>query len=267
MKCGFVIPYRNRLNNLKISLPIIKSRLDKLDIEYEIAIVNQDDSKPFNRGLMLNIGVDILFNKVDYIIIHDVDYFCLDENCYKYSITGNLIKNNSYFKAKKQQMNENNYKGFSGGCWIFLKHDYVKINGYGNNFWGWGSEDDSLMVRCSKKKINIKRKDFSWKELYHKTTKNNHEYYNHNLKMLELDKNTKKYHRDGFNKVDYEIISIESLINNNFFNIKNYKKLLRKLNLKYIENIVNLSEIVFDTDTSINIYNVINNHNPPNLNI
>ena len=53
MKCGIVIPYRDRLNNLKISLPIIKSRLDKLDIEYEIAIVNQDDNKPFIRGLII----------------------------------------------------------------------------------------------------------------------------------------------------------------------------------------------------------------------
>ena len=45
MNLGLIIPYRNRLENLKISLPIIKKNLDISQINYEIAIINQDDNK------------------------------------------------------------------------------------------------------------------------------------------------------------------------------------------------------------------------------
>ena len=39
------------------------------------------------------------------------------------------------------------YKGIFGGAGAFRKEDFEKINGFSNQFWGWGGEDDDLYRR------------------------------------------------------------------------------------------------------------------------
>jgi hypothetical protein len=37
----------------------------------------------------------------------------------------------------------------------FPKKDYEKINGFPNNFWGWGGEDDELYKRVKENNLKI----------------------------------------------------------------------------------------------------------------
>jgi hypothetical protein len=37
---------------------------------------------------------------------------------------------------------------YMGGVVSWNMNDYLKINGYPNNYWGWGGEDDEMMRRC-----------------------------------------------------------------------------------------------------------------------
>lgn len=48
--------------------------------------------------------------------------------------------------------NNNNQKYF-GGIVSFNIADFEKINGFPNNFWGWGGEDDELMKRVGQCKF------------------------------------------------------------------------------------------------------------------
>ena len=33
--------------------------------------------------------------------------------------------------------------------------DFVVVNGYSNNYWGWGYEDDDLLFRCKEKFVKL----------------------------------------------------------------------------------------------------------------
>ena len=39
---------------------------------------------------------------------------------------------------------------YFGGVTLFPIMDYYKVNGYSNNYWGWGYEDDEFPFRISK---------------------------------------------------------------------------------------------------------------------
>ena len=39
------------------------------------------------------------------------------------------------------------YDGYFSGAIIFAEDGYRRINGYSNDYWGWGGEDDDLLTR------------------------------------------------------------------------------------------------------------------------
>jgi len=40
-----------------------------------------------------------------------------------------------------------------GGVTMFSKESYIRVNGYSNDYWGWGVEDNDLGERCRIKDI------------------------------------------------------------------------------------------------------------------
>ena len=32
-----------------------------------------------------------------------------------------------------------------GGVMVYRKTHYIQVNGYSNNYWGWGAEDDDMV--------------------------------------------------------------------------------------------------------------------------
>ena len=78
-KIGIVVPYRNRREHLNHFIPSISNHLKKQKIPYEIIVVEQADDKPFNRGKLLNIGVERAKKlKCTYVALHDVDMLPMD---------------------------------------------------------------------------------------------------------------------------------------------------------------------------------------------
>lgn len=49
------------------------------------------------------------------------------------------------------------YKGFFGGVSSLSEDQYLAINGFPNNYWGWGAEDDDIFKRILAKKMDISR--------------------------------------------------------------------------------------------------------------
>jgi predicted glycosyltransferase involved in capsule biosynthesis len=68
----------------------------------------------------------------------------------KYPIS--LAVRGTRYESKKK--NNELERVFLGGLIGFDSKVFVKINGYPNNFWGWGGEDDSLIIRLLKCGIN-----------------------------------------------------------------------------------------------------------------
>ena len=153
-KIGIIVPYRDRENHLNIFLKRITRYLKNSDIDYEIIIVNQDNGKLFNRGMLLNIGFKYAEElKCDYVVFHDVDMIPANVD---YSYDDKPIHLATEINdAKTHKTSKETFDEYFGGVTLFPVEDFKKINGYSNKYWGWGYEDTDLLLRCKKKEINL----------------------------------------------------------------------------------------------------------------
>ena len=120
------------------------------DIEYEIFIVEQSDDKPFNRGKLLNVGFKSACDKgCDYFVFHDVDMLPEDVD---YSYSDKPLHLATHLQEHDY---ETTFFDYFGGVTMFTKEDFKTINGFSNEYWGWGFEDDDLLVRCVQSDLEI----------------------------------------------------------------------------------------------------------------
>ncbi len=149
-KIGIIVPFREqkqqkRGEQLKQFLEYMPKFMKGLN--YKLYIIEQsNDNKKFNRGKLLNIGMDLAIkDKCNILISHDVDLLpCKELKPYYAQYPNNPIHIGDRWKDKY------NYFTFIGGI-LSLSPKLVKqSNGYPNNFWGWGGEDDALYNRLSK---------------------------------------------------------------------------------------------------------------------
>lgn len=153
----------DRTKQKKIFIEFINQIL-KFQCDYHIYIIEQSkDNKPFNIGKLKNIGFHIASNidTYDNYIFTDIDilpdpqllkYFFLKNN---YPISLAVRGTRYYNDDLKIKSIYGNYI-FMGALLMFNKELFEKINGYPNNFWGWGGEDSALLVRmylCGIRKI------------------------------------------------------------------------------------------------------------------
>ena len=186
-KIGIVVPYRNRREHLNNFIPSISNHLRKQKIPYEIIVVEQADDKPFNRGKLLNIGVERAKKlKCTYVALHDVDMLPMNAD-YSYVNRPTHLATNFVSDVGEKRII---FDSYFGGVTLFPIMDYYKVNGYSNNYWGWGYEDDDLMYRCRENYM-----DFNTKQLPIKTTNSA------GLRFNGIDsqvKIPKPYHFDNF---------------------------------------------------------------------
>lgn len=124
----------------------LNSLLQIQQLHYAFYVIEPQPDQMFNRGKLLNVGYreamkDFAWNCT---ISHDVDlipeslnisYGCPYKNPrhlsahvdkFKYVLVHNLLL---------------------GGVSSFTREQFEKSNGYSNQFWGWGGEDDELSSR------------------------------------------------------------------------------------------------------------------------
>jgi len=145
MKLGVCVPYRNREAHLKEFIPRVGEYLDSQGIDYQIYFAHQVDDKLFNRGATKNVAAEWAFKEgCDYIVWHDIDMIP-EEGC-DYSFPE---KHPIHIATNISQMNyELKYEEYFGGAVLFSKEQVEKTNGYSNDYWDWGMEDDDLFWRC-----------------------------------------------------------------------------------------------------------------------
>jgi hypothetical protein len=148
-KIAIIVPYRNNPDNIrKKHLDTFYSHMLKFlsGYPFKIFVIEQsDDDKLFNRGALLNIGLDIAISKKYKILItHDVDLLpkldILNYYITKYKFPVHIAWQ---WKAKYT------FNEYFGGIVSITPKIAKIINGYPNNFWGWGGEDDSFYNRVA----------------------------------------------------------------------------------------------------------------------
>ena len=181
--------------------------------DYKIFVIEQsEDGRKFNRGQLLNIGFD-LAKKEGYnnYIFHDVDLLPSEE-LKKYYTT--IPKNNPIHIAAVWDRYGSNPKYF-GGIVAFSKELFEKINGYPNNFWGWGGEDDELHNRTKEFTRIVKAKEGSIRDLENLNLEQKLEYLKENkLKFMKkreaLAQHAATWQTNGLNSLtDIKILKRE----------------------------------------------------------
>ncbi|KAF5399781.1 N-acetyllactosaminide 3-alpha-galactosyltransferase [Paragonimus heterotremus] len=155
-KIAVLIPFRDRELHLRLLLHRLHSVLQHQLIAYKIYVVEQFGNDPFNRGLLMNIGIrEALLRDPDIncFIFHDVDL--LPEN------SGNLYLCDAHLRHLSSGIDEFRYhvpfSNYAGGVTALSKKNVFQINGFPNRYWGWGNEDDELCARSFAHGIMLSR--------------------------------------------------------------------------------------------------------------
>ena len=153
-KIGIIVPYRNRFEHLEQFKQHIFAYLTTNGYDnYELIIIEQDNAKLFNRGMLLNIGFKQAKKlKCDYVVFHDIDMLPIDVD-YSYSdIPLHLSTNFELEDGEKERVI---FDSYFGGVTMFPMDAFEKIDGYSNKYWGWGYEDDDLLLRCKYHSVGL----------------------------------------------------------------------------------------------------------------
>jgi beta-1,4-galactosyltransferase 1 len=209
-KMALIIPYRNRNEHKKIFLSLFPAIIQKLNptIEYQIVIIEQTEGKPFNRGKLLNVGYTLTKDDFDYFCFHDVDMLPTTADYSYPSIPTHLAANVSQFKDWVGKGLA--YQHYFGGVVLFNKADFLKVNGYSNHYWGYGIEDDDLLVRVVGAGLQWTRRPGIYESFPHpyaggtKEHKSNKNRFLNILKDLEEDSS-------GLSNLDYTLLQKNAL--------------------------------------------------------
>lgn len=157
-KLGIIVPYRNRYEHLEAFKQSLINYFSDGRIDYELIIVEQDDAKLFNRGMLLNIGFTYAKKlKCDYVVFHDVDMIPLSVD---YSYSDTPLHLSTDFQYASDEKKREVFDTYFGGVTMFPTQMFESIDGYSNKYWGWGYEDDDLLLRCRKNNIPLNNKNF-----------------------------------------------------------------------------------------------------------
>lgn len=199
-KYAIIIPYRNDDNNIR------KKQLEKF-IDFakknfnntKILIIEQNDKKQsFNRGKLLNVGIKIAKN-IEHYIFHDVDLLP-NNNLINYYSTYPSIP----IHIARVWKDKYSYYSFFGGITSISKKQILEINGFPNNFWGWGGEDDALYNRIATVVKNIYAPNKgSVTEMKHKQAEETDKDKINKKKLILND--LKNWKKNGLNNIEFKI--------------------------------------------------------------
>ncbi|XP_072931498.1 beta-1,4-N-acetylgalactosaminyltransferase bre-4-like [Epargyreus clarus] len=194
---AIIVPYRDRPEELRGFLVYMHTYLRRQRVHYRIYVVEQVDSRPFNRAKLLNVGA-VAAMRAGYpcLILHDVDLLPLrPANLYACTERPRHMSSSiNRFRFVLPYLNQ------FGGVIAITTKQFKQINGMSNEFFGWKGEDDDLYLRLEAHKIKLCRFQPELSR-YHMVTHNSHET---GIKGTKVLSNTKERMQiDGLSSLKY----------------------------------------------------------------
>ncbi|XP_042913363.1 beta-1,4-N-acetylgalactosaminyltransferase bre-4-like [Parasteatoda tepidariorum] len=202
-KVALIIPYRDREEHLRIFLHNVHPILQRQQLDYGIYIIEETANMKFNRAMLMNIGYVEASKQYPYdcFIFHDVDLIPEDDrnlyNCPEQPRHMSVAINTMNYRLP--------YKDIFGGVSALSKKHMKIVNGFSNEFWGWGGEDDDMSNRIKHHGLKISRyssKIARYTMLKHKKDEPNPDRYN------KLYKGKYRYTKDGLSNLKYKRLEI-----------------------------------------------------------
>ncbi|XP_075380854.1 beta-1,4-galactosyltransferase 3 isoform X2 [Mycteria americana] len=145
-RTAVIIPHRNRETHLGHLLYYLHPFLQRQQLQYGIYVVHQAGNSTFNRAKLLNVGVKeaLKDEEWDCLFLHDVDLIPENDHnlytCDPWNPRHVSVAMNKFGYSLP-------YPQYFGGVSALTPDQYMKINGFPNEYWGWGGEDDDIATR------------------------------------------------------------------------------------------------------------------------
>jgi hypothetical protein len=217
-----IIPYRNRSYHLERFMEEMGPyfRRNFPNELFSLWIIEQADNQFFNRGWLANVGIaqiGLAQPHCQCIIFHDVDLIPeLDGAPYNQcTLPSQLSSELEHFKWGVPYQNN-----FGGVMTMHMNH-WRKINGFSNDYVGWGGKDDDfferIRINCLLENVHetVHRppkgmgrfKTISQSSTDHPKGIRGKEEYAHSLTILEeMRRNSDRWKTDGLLDMHYTII-------------------------------------------------------------
>ncbi|XP_073525463.1 beta-1,4-galactosyltransferase 4-like [Phyllobates terribilis] len=206
-RVAILIPHRNREKHLLYLLDNLHPVLQRQQLDYAIYVIHQAGDVTFNRAKLLNIGYleaskeenwdCFIFHDVDLIPENDFNIYLCDSQP-KHLVVG---RNVTGYKL--------HYPRNFGGVTAMTRTQFTKANGYSNNYWGWGGEDDDMRYRVEFAKMSVVRPpaEIARYTMISHTKDVGNEINKKRFRLLR--KVARMWKRDGLNSCSYELLSIK----------------------------------------------------------
>ena len=132
-------------------------------IPYRVIVVEQaEDGAPFNRGMLLNIGVSLAADTCDYVAFHDIDYLPLQADYSAVDRPTPLAwygaETRPVAPGRSTLQVAHDLDHFYGGALLAPCADIRTVDGFSNGYWGWGWEDTDLRWRFERSGLALGRR-------------------------------------------------------------------------------------------------------------
>ncbi|XP_061580683.1 beta-1,4-galactosyltransferase 1 [Cololabis saira] len=208
-KVALIIPFRRREEHLKFWLFYLHPVLQRQQLDYGVYVVNQDGDQVFNRAKLLNVGVVEALKDDDYdcFVFSDVDLIPLDDRnqyrCFSQPRHLSVAMDKFGFRLP--------YNQYFGGVSSLSREQFQKINGFPNNYWGWGGEDDDIYNRIVFRGMSVSRPSGEigrCRMIRHNRDKQNEP----NPQRFNRIAHTREtMNSDGISSLSYKLVKLEKL--------------------------------------------------------
>lgn len=225
-----MIPYRDRDSHLKTFVKNAIPFFEESGRDYKIIIIEQPDGKPFNLGKLTNVGFDIFkkgyggYKPEDSFIFQPVD--CIPYDAHYDAPRGGIAKLASHYSTPRQS--DEITVDFSRTTWTPRRSQvpqgeprvhgvpfhykafsidpvaYEKVNGFNNDCWGWGGEDDEFFKRISLFGIKNVHRLCLYDMLDHELASLEH--HQHNILKAHIMASQEDAYKSGLNNLEYKVI-------------------------------------------------------------
>ncbi|KAL3085014.1 hypothetical protein niasHS_010083 [Heterodera schachtii] len=204
-RVAIIIPYRDREAHLRIFLHNLHFLLSKQQMDYTIFVVEQATNQTFNRAKLMNVGFVEASRLYDWqcFVFHDVDLLPEDDR--------NLYSCPEHPRHMSVAVDKFDYTlpyaQIFGGATAMTRKQFERVNGYSNDYWGWGGEDDDISYRLAYAGFKISR--YPAKIARYKMVKHEHDGMNpsNDCRWELLDKTKKRWRQDGLSNLNYTLLS------------------------------------------------------------